>query len=79
MKTIYGTGVVQSIRSDGIHVVTVQSWKLANNTSPTLYVQADALTKEVLIFLRSYLILVRLIQQFVQLVIWFELHMEKDE
>ena len=47
VKTIYGTGIIQSIRSDGVHVITVQSWKLANNTSPTLYLQANALTKEV--------------------------------
>lgn len=47
MRTIYGTGIIQSIRNDGTHVVTVQSWKLANNTSPTLYLQADSLIKEV--------------------------------
>ncbi len=56
VKTIYGTGILQSIRADGIHVVTVQSWKLANNTSPTLYVQADALVKEVFVVFFPFMI-----------------------
>jgi hypothetical protein len=53
VKTIYGTGIIQSIREDGTHVISVQSWKLANNTSPTLYLQANALTKEVSNFVIS--------------------------
>jgi hypothetical protein len=47
VRTLYGTGTIQSIREDGTHVVNIQSWKLANNTSPILYLQSNSLTKEV--------------------------------
>ena len=48
VRTVYGTGVIKHIREeDGIHIVILNNWKLANNTSPTLYLQANSLTKEV--------------------------------
>ncbi len=45
VQTIYGSGVIDLIRGDGVHVITVQSWKLANETTPKLFVQAEAIRK----------------------------------
>lgn len=47
VRTVYGTGIIKTIREDGVHVVTLNNWKLANNASPTLYLQSIALSKEV--------------------------------
>ena len=41
---LYGTGIIKSIREDGIHVVECQSWVLANNTVPTFYLNKEVLT-----------------------------------
>lgn len=42
----FGSGVVSSIRSsDGIYVVNLDNWKLADGKSPTLYLNESALSK----------------------------------
>eukprot|EP00286_Rhodomonas_abbreviata_P014039 CAMPEP_0181339626 /NCGR_PEP_ID=MMETSP1101-20121128/29374_1 /TAXON_ID=46948 /ORGANISM="Rhodomonas abbreviata, Strain Caron Lab Isolate" /LENGTH=68 /DNA_ID=CAMNT_0023450643 /DNA_START=25 /DNA_END=227 /DNA_ORIENTATION=+ len=43
VNTVYGTGYVQNIRSD-CYVVLLTHWALAQGQSPTLYLQADAMT-----------------------------------
>jgi hypothetical protein len=43
VNTIYGTGFIVAIRDD-CFVVELTNWKLAQGQSPTLYLQADALT-----------------------------------
>jgi hypothetical protein len=45
VSSIFGNGVVEKIRDDGIYVVTLFNWKLANNKSPTLYMNASSLSR----------------------------------
>lgn len=42
--TTYGPARVESIRADHIHVARPIRWKLANDTSATLYLQPEAVT-----------------------------------
>lgn len=41
----FGTGHVQDVRADGVYVVTLTNWFMADGKSPTLYLQESALTK----------------------------------
>uniref|UniRef100_A0A7S1UMT4 Uncharacterized protein n=1 Tax=Phaeomonas parva TaxID=124430 RepID=A0A7S1UMT4_9STRA len=45
VKTIYGEGRVVKERKDGVVVVVLESWRLANATRPTLYLSAESVTK----------------------------------
>ena len=46
VTTVYGTGKVDEIReSDGVYIVTLYNWALADGKSPTLYLQGEALGK----------------------------------
>lgn len=48
IKCAFGFGVIDSIRDgDGIYVATLTNWALADGKSPTLYLNEQALTKEV--------------------------------
>lgn len=44
VQTIFGRGEVQGVRDDGVIVVLLDHWKLANGTSPVLYLQDDCVT-----------------------------------
>ena len=39
----FGKGYITEIRSDGIHVVKLDNWKLANGKSPTCYLNKASL------------------------------------
>eukprot|EP01035_Chromulina_nebulosa_P017135 gene17135-22649_t len=41
VSTTYGVSKVQQIRGDGVHIVKPINWKLANNSTATLYLQPD--------------------------------------
>lgn len=41
----FGSGQVQDVRADGVYVVTLSNWFMADGKSPTLYLQESALTK----------------------------------
>jgi hypothetical protein len=41
----FGSGTVQDVRADGVYVVTLSNWFMADGKSPTLYLQESALTK----------------------------------
>lgn len=41
MATTYGPATVTAIRGDGVHVSKPINWKLANNSTATLYLQPD--------------------------------------
>jgi hypothetical protein len=41
----FGIGIVQDIRNDGIYIVTLTNWQLANGKSPTLYLNEKSLSK----------------------------------
>jgi len=43
VKLIFGTGIVSEIRGDGIIVVTLTNWQLANNSKVTCFVNEDAI------------------------------------
>ena len=44
VSTVWGSGKVQSFReSDGLYVVLLDDWKLAQGQSPTLYLGADSM------------------------------------
>ncbi len=46
VSCMFGIGIVKQIRSDdGIYVVTLSSWQLANRKSPTLYLNDQSLSK----------------------------------
>ena len=45
VSTIFGTGIISTIRSDGIHIVHLFNWELANGCKPVLYMNPSALTK----------------------------------
>ena len=46
--TPYGTGVVDTFReADGIYVVTLENWKLANHVCPKIYVRKDSLSYQI--------------------------------
>lgn len=40
----FGSGVVNGIRKDGIYIVHLTNWKLADGKSPTLYLNENALS-----------------------------------
>ncbi len=44
VQCFMGTGSIQDIRDDKIHVVTLKNWILANSKSPQLYLQPKSLT-----------------------------------
>jgi hypothetical protein len=51
VNTVWGSGQVQSLReSDGLYIVLLDNWRLAQGQSPTLYLGADAMTKSAAIF-----------------------------
>jgi hypothetical protein len=44
VKTAYGTGKIDAIREeDGVYIVTLDCWALAQGQSPTLYLQGETL------------------------------------
>jgi hypothetical protein len=44
VNTVWGAGKVQRFRqSDGLYVVLLDNWKLAQGQSPTLYLGADSM------------------------------------
>ena len=43
----FGKGQIKDIRADGIHIVTLANWALADGKSPVLYMQESALSKYV--------------------------------
>jgi hypothetical protein len=46
IECAFGKGVVQSIRDlDGIYIVTLTNWQLADGKSPTLYLNESSLSK----------------------------------
>ena len=46
VNTVWGAGKVQGYRaSDGLYIVLLDHWKLAQGQSPTLYLGADSMTK----------------------------------
>jgi hypothetical protein len=42
VKTVYGPAQIQTIRADNVHIAKPINWKLANNTSATLYLQPES-------------------------------------
>ena len=45
VKSTFGEGTIRTIRSDGIHVVDLKNWALANGCKPVLYMNAQSITK----------------------------------
>ena len=46
VRTVWGNGTVQSYRAtDGLYIVLLDNWKLAQGQSPTLYLGFDSMTK----------------------------------
>lgn len=45
VSCVWGHGAIQNIREDGVYVVTLNNWTLADGKSPTLYLQESALSK----------------------------------
>ena len=45
VDTIFGQGFVDDIRDDGISAIILTNWKLANNQSPTLYMNSHSFKK----------------------------------
>jgi hypothetical protein len=45
VKTIYGSGTVSEIRSDGTASVTIESWRLAAGQTPTAFLQKEHYSK----------------------------------
>lgn len=45
VSTIFGPGKISTIRSDGIHIVNLFNWELANGCKPVLYMNPSALSK----------------------------------
>jgi hypothetical protein len=45
VQSIFGKGIIQGIRDDCIFVVTLFNWKLANDKSPTLFLNESSLTR----------------------------------
>ena len=43
VTTSFGTGLINDIRQDGVHVVTLNNWSLANGKSPTLYLNQSSI------------------------------------
>ena len=43
VTTSFGTGLINDIRADGVHIVTLNNWSLANGKSPTLYLNQSAI------------------------------------
>jgi len=43
VKTSFGQGIVIKIRVDGIYVIHLQNWVLANNGVPTLYLNQESI------------------------------------
>jgi hypothetical protein len=51
VDTVWGSGRVQSYRaSDGLYIVLLDHWKLAQGQSPTLYLGADSMKKAANVF-----------------------------
>jgi hypothetical protein len=46
INTVYGKGIITNYRTnDATYIVILDNWKLANDKSPTLYLQQSSLTK----------------------------------
>lgn len=45
VKTIYGSGTVQDVRSDGTASVMIESWRLADGQTPTAFLQKEHYSK----------------------------------
>ena len=43
VTTSFGLGLINDIRTDGFHIVTLNNWSLANGKSPTLYLNQSAI------------------------------------
>lgn len=42
VSTVYGPARMEAVRADNVHIARPINWKLANNTTATLYLQPDA-------------------------------------